>query len=822
MQREYHMNSVKRCLDSKKTWHEVQQAWSKGDRQGARTALANLMKNTGTQSADTWRLWGDTAAALQDLRLAALAYEQACHCLPPGQLNRGWFNRCRYARLQATTDHLEIEDEYYDLTSLVKLGHEDRLVGLALEADLCYRRADIPQAAVIGNDLSEQWLGASHTTFEFLDYVQDRIWLMLARLAEESSNIQTARRFLLRLDDSVPPNPDVQPAAQLLRVLLDYQSEVADRADIGTQQIIERLMSALAADLEAIQPPIPPLLLASLHKTLIALQAETGSLSLLENAVKLRHTNMLARRLYVEEMAQQGKRIDHILAAEANLWLTTNPGLYEKSIGHFFTRAADEKAVTFAFVALGGGGGVGGSAYLLDLNGTKLLLDIGLDVATSPVSSYQRLKRGLAQSGIINSLAQLNATIVSHAHLDHIGLLPAMYADSDLIRSKTSSGYRPQMPLYASEPTRELARIMLQDASQVAVTDDKAIYTTDAVAGAMDCLKAPPPNGLLSQFRNLGRVELLDSGHILGSKMILLEKDGFCVLYTGDFNTRSQLTLPASAHLKDLRPDVLIMESTYGYTVDEWTLPRAWQEQAFVAHLDQVLRRGGVVLLPAFAVGRSQEVLGLVAEHTRQYPDLSYSIYLDGLSKAITNCYDRFDSQLTDRYRELRAWISPRLTIVPDDVDREALIHEYILGRPSVVIASSGMLKKGSVSYQYAVHIAQNPKNAIFYTGYLAEDSEAITFLGGTANDLTDTGVDIQCEQRRFHFSAHSPKEDLLQFVVDVQPRAVILVHGDANKSTQVTNNLYMLLRRLESDSFRVFLGRDGRPVTYDKGRFSQ
>jgi predicted metal-dependent RNase len=277
-----------------------------------------------------------------------------------------------------------------------------------------------------------------------------------------------------------------------------------------------------------------------------------------------------------------------------------------------------------------------------------------------------------------------------------------------------------------------------------------------------------------------------------------------------------------------LQPDVLIMESTYGYNTEEWMLPHDWQERAFIAHLDRVLQpddmseRGGVVLLPAFAVGRSQEVLGLVAEHARQNPDLFYGVYLDGLSQTVTDCYDRFDEQLTERYRELRAWINHRLTIVPDDTDRETLIREQILGWPNVVIASGGMLKKGSVSYQYATYIADDPKNAIFYTGYLAENSEALAFLGGEADDLADEGIEVQCERRRFHFSAHAPKEDLLQFVLDVQPRAVILVHGDASKRTQVPDNLYALLRRLESDSFRVFLGQEGRRVEYSEGRFYQ
>ncbi|NJN99259.1 MAG: hypothetical protein HC875_36785 [Anaerolineales bacterium] len=229
-----------------------------------------------------------------------------------------------------------------------------------------------------------------------------------------------------------------------------------------------------------------------------------------------------------------------------------------------------------------------------------------------------------------------------------------------------------------------------------------------------------------------------------------------------------------------------------------------------------------MALIPAFAVGRSQEVLGLVAHHARQNPDLTYRVYLDGLTRAVTACYDRFAEELTGQYRELRRWIDYRLIPVADRVDRDTLVREEILGRPGVIIASSGMLKKGSLSYQYALHLAGDPKNAIFYSGYLAEDSEAVDFLQGTVDDLVDAGIEVRCEQRRFYFSAHAPKEDLVQFVFDVRPRAVILIHGDADKRTQVPDNLFTLLKQMESDSFQVFIGQENHPIKYREGKFYQ
>jgi Cft2 family RNA processing exonuclease len=442
-----------------------------------------------------------------------------------------------------------------------------------------------------------------------------------------------------------------------------------------------------------------------------------------------------------------------------------------------------------------------------------------MDVASSPSEGYSRLKKGMRESSIVESWAELDAVLISHAHLDHVGLLPALHADPDLPRVRTSSGLHAQIPFYASEETRALARIMLKDAVQVAKKTGNGIYSAADVSSALADLR-PPKDGMLHLFRDLGHVELIESGHILGSRMILLEKDGLRVLYTGDLNTRSQLVSAAAPTLRDLQPEVLIIESTYGYEKSEWMLPRTWQEQIFVTQLDRVLRRGGVVLLPTFAVGRSQEVLGLVASHAQQHSDLSYGIYMDGLSRTVTRCYDRNVAHLPKRYQRLRQSIDHRLTMVPENVRRESLIRTRILGRPNVIIASSGMLKQGSTSYEYAIHIASDPRNAIFYTGYLAEDSEAIAFLDGDRERAGD--LNISCEQRRFDFSAHAPQEDLLQFVLNVRPQVVILVHGDASRRGMVQNNLYDQLLRLESDSFRVFLGQEGRQIEYRQRRYDQ
>jgi hypothetical protein len=153
--------------DTDATWHDVQQAWSEGNLQAARTYLSCLIENEITENADTWRLWGDRAAALRDLHLAARAYEQARLCLPPGQPSHRWLTRYLYARLQAAAAPQEIEKEYRAAwLPLTPPKGENRLVDLAFETDLHYHLGNMPQAVVAGKELLEQWLDASDTVME--------------------------------------------------------------------------------------------------------------------------------------------------------------------------------------------------------------------------------------------------------------------------------------------------------------------------------------------------------------------------------------------------------------------------------------------------------------------------------------------------------------------------------------------------------------------------------------------------------------------------------------------------------------------------------
>jgi Cft2 family RNA processing exonuclease len=298
--------------------------------------------------------------------------------------------------------------------------------------------------------------------------------------------------------------------------------------------------------------------------------------------------------------------------------------------------------------------------------------------------------------------------------------------------------------------------------------------------------------------------------------MLLLEHQDVRLLFTGDINTLTQATIdPVLCPPGPI--DVLIMEHTYGIRNGYPEVSRAEQEAEFLAAVDAVLRRGGSVVVPAFAVGRAQEVLCLIAEHGQQTPDLYYEVYVDGLARSITTVYDLYPQETTPRYQSARGWIDRRLNVVSGDAERDAVL-EALHHRPGVIVASSGMLKAGSASHYYARALAGDPANAIFLTGYVAEDSEAAVIYSSQQDALDRLGMEVCCEVRRFHFTAHAPHTGLLDFVHLVGPRSIFLVHGDADRSRADPGSVYNILL---SEGFDIHLGRENVPFTYRGGRLS-
>jgi Cft2 family RNA processing exonuclease len=268
-----------------------------------------------------------------------------------------------------------------------------------------------------------------------------------------------------------------------------------------------------------------------------------------------------------------------------------------------------------------------------------------------------------------------------------------------------------------------------------------------------------------------------DAGHILGSAGVLLENNDHKIFYTGDINLSSQ-TLQASAQLPEIKIDTLILETTYGATDSELLLDWNSESFRFAKEANNILNKGGSILIPVFSLGKMQEMLATIWQLMLKRKLTTVDIYTGGLGTKINRAYDynRFVVNRVDSEFEL--------STIPQKDYYEISNPEEFFKHPCIVLASSGMMIKGTSSFNFARRWLKQKDSAIFTVGYMAEDTPGYIIANSERGDkiqLTDFDelTEINCTIKNFKFSAHARREDLLSIVDKLKPDNVILTHGD-------------------------------------------
>jgi putative mRNA 3-end processing factor len=383
----------------------------------------------------------------------------------------------------------------------------------------------------------------------------------------------------------------------------------------------------------------------------------------------------------------------------------------------------------------GGAMEVGRSCISVD---GRYLLDCGLKISEEG-SEYP----------VMLDKSRVSAVFVSHAHLDHTGALPLF--DQNGLRAS----------IFCNSMTREMAKILLKDSLHVELLENReAGYKKENIyniLGSMQMVRYDRP----VQAGDC-RATFIYAGHIPGSSSILLEYNGMRILYTGDINYQdTHLLKGASLDVKGV--DVLISESTYG---DRNHPPREKAEAEFLDKVEETLSRGGRVLIPAFAVGRSQEILMMLA--TRQ---IRAPIFLDGMAKRVTNTYMRRPDCVKD-HRKLSKAVRGVRYIKSRSERKEAERSQ------GVFVTTSGMLDGGPV-IDFLGSMYHDEKSSVLLTGYQAEETNGRLLQEEGKVYLDGIRTKVQCEVKKFDFSAHSGQNELLQMVRHLKPRNLILQHGD-------------------------------------------
>ena len=367
-----------------------------------------------------------------------------------------------------------------------------------------------------------------------------------------------------------------------------------------------------------------------------------------------------------------------------------------------------------------------------------------------------------------------DAILLTHAHLDHVGSLPIIMRQQE------------HAPVFMTETTGALADAMLhnsvnvmghkvsQGALESRFFDHKEV---EAHRRRWDYRRPNEPFAVPGHAHIT--VEFYDSGHVAGSTGVLIEAAGKRIFYTGDVHFEDQTVSCAAEFPDDMAIDVLIVETTRGASPRSPDYTREREIQKLADAMNEAIDRGGSVLMPVFALGKTQEML-IVLHELKQRGELpDAAVYIGGLATKITQIFDRHRMRTRRHYADMKIL---RDTDVVVSSKKRANHFSYEPG--NIYALSSGMMTEKTVSNQFAFHFLDNPRNSILFVGYSAPETPAARILDGEKEDLITLDqslapVELNCEVRRFDFSGHAPRDEIAKFVERVAPETVILVHGD-------------------------------------------
>ena len=443
----------------------------------------------------------------------------------------------------------------------------------------------------------------------------------------------------------------------------------------------------------------------------------------------------------------------------------------------------EKKEMWVRLSILGSGAQVGRSCFLLQTPNSKVILDCGINPAIREgPEKYPYLD--VSEIGDINSI---DAVILSHAHLDHSGLIPYLY----------KMGYRG--PSYMTAPTRDIAALLQLDLIGVAYKKAQfPLYKADDIKEMVRhsiCLEY----GEVTDITPDVRITFYNAGHVLGSAQVHINLGNGLhnFVYTGDTKyAKTRLLDPAANRFP--RVETIQLESTYG-SKNDILPPLREVEEKFLDIVNETISKKGKVLLPELGLGHAQETMLRVEEAIRSGKLPKIPVYIDGMIwdiNAIHTAYPDFLSANVRNqvFQDNNPFLSDIFKRIGSSAERKLVLE----GGSCIIIATSGMLV-GGASVEYFRHLAENPNNVIIFGCYQAVGSLGREVKEGAkeinlGQDYGNEAIKVNLRvETMYGLSAHSGRNELIQFVNRMipRPKKIIINHGEISKSLDLASTLY-------------------------------
>ncbi len=398
---------------------------------------------------------------------------------------------------------------------------------------------------------------------------------------------------------------------------------------------------------------------------------------------------------------------------------------------------------------LGAAREVGRSCLALEAMEVQLFLDCGVSANNAnPLLPLQGVKMP-------------SAIVLSHAHLDHSGFLPAIFKH-----------FNP--PVLCTFPSIPLVNMLLEDMQKLLSEKRLPQLFSGSDLKRLNRSFLGMPYEMEYGFYNGMRLKLYNAGHILGSSQIMLETKEGNLLYSGDINSlRTEMHQPAK--FPSEKVDFLVLESTYGGREHP---DRKKISKDFCARLKEAIESRMSVIVPSFAVGRTQEILQILQEN-----GLSGQVVLDGMGIRTTETYLEFPSFLRDPEKLGKAF--EEVDKAYDSIDRKKFAKA---GR--IFVCTAGMMEGGPV-LSYIQRLMRNEvKTKIFLTGFQGKGTNGRLLLEKNLIRINGKTVEFQGEVRNYDFSAHSGRDELIDYAKKANAQKTFLVHGDLDEMSALNGSL--------------------------------